>query len=230
LQPDTAGTAPAFRRPLVRIAHAEGDMATEDWVPLSTCVARMRELHPVYSSHVGYARRDLEAAIRAGRAVLRGRGTEGIGAIIVPITEPITTRHKLDLHHNALGRRTRPGPLGNETIFRDVEIDWTSAASYLRAFAIEGWGAHAINEPLEQTDNSVAKKVSVQRPRGRRPKKRELVMQRMISDIGTGQRTIDELQGMIEKQLASTYHVSRDTARKALAAVVERVANPIPGK
>ena len=34
-----------------------------DWILLSTCVARMGELHSVYREYPGYARRDLEAAI-----------------------------------------------------------------------------------------------------------------------------------------------------------------------
>jgi hypothetical protein len=52
----------------MRFARAGGEMADkheepEEWLLLSRCVARMGELHPVYRSYPGYARRDLEAAI-----------------------------------------------------------------------------------------------------------------------------------------------------------------------
>jgi DNA-binding GntR family transcriptional regulator len=52
------------------------------------------------------------------------------------------------------------------------------------------------------------------------PYKREMVEQAMRSDIRVGRLTLVDLQKMLEKELASKYDVSRDTARKARNAVV----------
>jgi hypothetical protein len=109
-----------------------------DWLLLSTCIARMSELHPVYRLRLGFARRDLEAAIQAGRTNLRGRSTEALGDPPVPITFPITNNHRLDLIHNSLSEPKR-GLLDGETLFRDVEVEWMGVAKYLRALATESW-------------------------------------------------------------------------------------------
>jgi hypothetical protein len=53
------------------------------------------------------------------------------------------------------------------------------------------------------------------RKRGRSPVKLEQVKQSMRRDIQAGRYTVTSLRGMIEKSLAETYCVSRDTARKA---------------
>jgi hypothetical protein len=42
----------------------------------------------------------------------------------------------------------------------------------------------------------------------------------MRADLRQGRRTVPELKNMLEKNLASTYGVSRDTARKARNAVL----------
>jgi len=42
----------------------------------------------------------------------------------------------------------------------------------------------------------------------------------MREDVRQGRRTVAELKKMLEKELASTYGVSRDTARKARNAVL----------
>jgi hypothetical protein len=124
-----------------------------DWILLSTAVARMSELHSVYRSHTGYALRDLETAIRAGRAVLRGSWTGAPDQPLVPVTEPLAA--KLDLHHNTLSRRTRPGPLGYETVFRNVQIEWIGLAQCIRANALALWGAdHSSDTSLERADKS----------------------------------------------------------------------------
>lgn len=67
-----------------------------------------------------------------------------------------------------------------------------------------------------------------ERRRGPRPKKLEKVKQAMRDDILHGRQTVDDLRQMLEKQLADSYDVSRDTARKARTAVVsEFVENSI---
>jgi hypothetical protein len=119
-----------------------------DWIPLSMAVARMGELHPIYRRYPGWARRDLDNTIRAGRALLRGRPPDAADrAPPTIISGPISGRHKLDLHHNVLTLRTRPGPLGMETITRDVHIEWTSVEGYLRKSAA-GYGCPVF--PVEQ--------------------------------------------------------------------------------
>jgi hypothetical protein len=134
-----------------------------DWLLLSMCVARMGELHPVYRSRLGYARRDLETAMRAGRISLRGRSTEALGDPPVPITFPITNNHRLDLIHNSLSQR-KLGLLDGATLFRDVEVEWTGVARYLRALAAESWigtegyaapRADAKHRPFTKTNASV---------------------------------------------------------------------------
>jgi hypothetical protein len=46
----------------------------------------------------------------------------------------------------------------------------------------------------------------------------------MRDDIQQGRRTVAELKNMLEKNLAETYGVSRDTARKARNAVCRNLA------
>jgi hypothetical protein len=58
------------------------------------------------------------------------------------------------------------------------------------------------------------------RTRGPRPRKFEKVCGLMKGDIQKGRRSVAELSNMLEKDLAATYGVSRDTARKARKAVV----------
>jgi hypothetical protein len=58
------------------------------------------------------------------------------------------------------------------------------------------------------------------RRRGARPRKFEQVCGAMRDDLRQGRRTPAELETMLEKNLAATYGVSRDTARKARTAVL----------
>jgi len=62
------------------------------------------------------------------------------------------------------------------------------------------------------------------RARGRRPEKLQQVKEAMKTDLRRGRYTLAELQEMKEKELAATYAVSRDTARKARRAVVSEIA------
>jgi hypothetical protein len=110
-------------------------MVADDWLLLFTCVARMGELHPIYRSYPGYARRDLEAAIRAGRTRLRGQKPGQLDGLPTAIAMPITFRHRLDLSHDTLTERARHNLVG--LLIRNVEIEWNSVAEYLRARAAE---------------------------------------------------------------------------------------------
>jgi hypothetical protein len=64
------------------------------------------------------------------------------------------------------------------------------------------------------------------RPRGRRPRKLDQVKEEMTDDIRQGRQTPDGLRGVLEKNLASQYSVSRDTARKARDAVLSEKPAP----
>jgi hypothetical protein len=110
----------------------------DEWLLLSTCIARMSELHPIYASYPGYARRDLENAIRAGRALLRGQRLGPADSSRELIRAPITAKHRLDLIHNSVSER-RPGPYGDTVLFRNVESNWNRVEEYLRVRATEQW-------------------------------------------------------------------------------------------
>ena len=105
---------------------------------LSACVARMSELHPVYRTRLGFARRDLENAIQAGRTVLRGRRPGRADHPPDVIDWPITARYRLDLTHDSLSER-KPGPSGDIVQFWGVEIEWNKIKEYLQARAAECW-------------------------------------------------------------------------------------------
>ena len=77
---------------------------------------------------------------------------------------------------------------------------------------LPGGGQPSVREPSPA--------VSDVRKRGRRPNKLEQVKEAMRRDIRERRQTPDSLSAMLEKTLAGTYKVSRDTARKARAAVL----------
>jgi hypothetical protein len=58
------------------------------------------------------------------------------------------------------------------------------------------------------------------RRRGARPQKFEQARDAMRNDIQHGRHTVADLENMLEKNLATNYGVSRDTARKARKAVL----------
>jgi hypothetical protein len=76
--------------------------------------------------------------------------------------------------------------------------------------------------PLESNEEESRSNVSIGRvkKRGRRPEKLERVRQAMINDIEQGNLTVEELRDMLEKNLAETHNVSRDTVRKARNAIL----------
>jgi hypothetical protein len=61
---------------------------------------------------------------------------------------------------------------------------------------------------------------SQERKRGPRPTKRARTMEAMRGDIRDGRQSAHSLHAMLEKELAATYGVSRDTARKARSKVL----------
>ena len=61
------------------------------------------------------------------------------------------------------------------------------------------------------------------RRRGARPQKFELTKNAMWNDIQQGRLTVVQLRDMLEKNLATNYGVSRDTARKARNAVMSEL-------
>jgi hypothetical protein len=69
------------------------------------------------------------------------------------------------------------------------------------------------------------------RRRGRKPIETERVKEEMRVHLRDGGVTLAELKCALEKNLAGTYRASRDTVRKALAAILsENVENSIPNK
>ena len=200
----------------------------DEWLLLDTAVARMSELHPTYRRLMGLARRDLENMIQARRAKLRGRKPDAPHDPPQAISE-ISNRHRLDLFHNAVYER-RPGTRpwgGDEVLFRDVEIEWTRAARYLRTHAVPALPAVATRlgvrgEP-EEVEKSAAEAVvttSGKRERGPLPTKLEATTQAMRVRICDGSLSIDGLEKMLEKIMAETFGVSRDTCRKARQVVL----------
>jgi hypothetical protein len=81
-------------------------------------------------------------------------------------------------------------------------------------------GAGAKSNPARTTADT-----SGRRRRGRRPMKSEQAQDAMRKDIRQGLPAAD-LNEMIEKELAARYGVSRDTARKARAAVLSEITEP----
>ena len=63
------------------------------------------------------------------------------------------------------------------------------------------------------------------RRRGPKPIKLEKTKEKMRRDIQEGRQTADALKNMFEKDLASSYGVSRDTARRARNAVLSELSN-----
>jgi hypothetical protein len=208
----------------MRLAHAEGDMppsfeVEDEWILLSTAVARMSELNAKYRTYLGEARRDLETAIRAGRISLRGRLAWALDDPPQRMIQPITSRHRLDLIHDTLSER-RPGPVGDAILLREVQLEWTGAAKYLRAFP-PGNGKPARGAVVRPAGTAqVTGAMTGKRATGRRPEVLKRVKDQMRADIQAGNRTVAELQGLLQKELAAIYNASRDTVRKALRAIV----------
>jgi hypothetical protein len=75
----------------------------------------------------------------------------------------------------------------------------------------------------EQVEKSAAEDVlrtNVKRARGQLPKKLEATIEAMRVRIRNGSLTINGLGTMLEKNMAETFSVSRDTCRKARRAVL----------
>jgi len=94
------------------------------------------------------------------------------------------------------------------------------------------WWAETANVSKERPGDTGAKGAAKGRKkRGRKPIKLERVKEAMRRDIREGRQTASGLDGMLQKRLAVTYGVSRDTACNALAAVLlEFVGNSNPDK
>lgn len=93
--------------------------------------------------------------------------------------------------------------------------------------------AHRAERPASGPDqpSGVLEPKTTPRARGRRPEKLQLVKEAMKTDLRRGRYTVAGLQETIEKELAATYGVSRDTVRKARNAVVSEFAeNPVRDK
>ena len=101
-----------------------------DWVLLSTAVARMGELDPLYIKHTGAARNALDRAIFAGRMSLSGRPIGERDR--QPIEGLISSEHRLDLIRDTIRKRGVRPPYEDTILFLDVQIEWSGAAAYLR--------------------------------------------------------------------------------------------------
>jgi hypothetical protein len=105
------------------------------------------------------------------------------------------------------------------------------------------WWADAANEsnstndtatdaaaPILGTVSQTPRAATRVRARGQRAKKLEQVKEAMRNDVRQGRHTLAELQGMLEKNMALTYGVSRDTARKAPNAILSELSELSPDK
>jgi hypothetical protein len=110
-----------------------------EWILLSAAIARMSELHPAYADHPGYAHRDLERTIQAGRADLRGCRLGAPDSSPSTVSTP-TGRRRLNPHRNTIVLR-RPGNPSGETLYHSVQIEWTSFARYVGDHATLWLGA-----------------------------------------------------------------------------------------
>jgi hypothetical protein len=104
-----------------------------EWILLSTAVARMGELDPVYIKHTGAARNHLDWAIFAGRMSLTGRPFREKDR--QPIEGLISSEHRLDLIHDTIRQRGVRPPYEDTILFLEVQIEWRGAAAYLRGQA-----------------------------------------------------------------------------------------------
>jgi hypothetical protein len=99
------------------------------------------------------------------------------------------------------------------------------------------WWADAVNEsnamndtatdpaaPILGTGSPTPRAASLAGARGPRAKKLEQVKEAMRDDVRQGRHTLAELQDMLEKNMAMTYGVSRDTARKARNAILSELS------
>ena len=193
----------------------------DEWILLSTAVARMSELYADYRTYPRLARRDLKTAIRAGRMFLRGRSAPDDPP--VRIQEPISSRHRLDLICDTLLER-RPGPLGGAILFWEVQVEWTRVADYLRAFAPQNGKPARGTVPRTAGTAEATGAVTGKRATGRRPEVFERVKGQMRADIQAQHCTLAQLQELRQKELAAIYNASRDTACKALRAIVAEFA------
>lgn len=135
----------------------------DEWLLLCVAVARMGTLHPNYFTWSGHARGDLEKVIRAGLAIMRGRRAGYLHKPPILIKEPVIATDRLDLVHNTFVNQTR-GLRDSGTLFRDVEIRWTSVVPHLRPMAEARWGCkvtiaptHSIAIPAETIVSSPKK-------------------------------------------------------------------------
>ncbi|MGO9047646.1 MAG: hypothetical protein ACLQFW_12280 [Xanthobacteraceae bacterium] len=82
----------------------------------------------------------------------------------------------------------------------------------------------ALNPEIKALD-IVRSAVTLTEPRRRGPKptKLEKTKEKMRRDVQEGRQTADALENMLEKDLASSYGVSRDTARRARNAVLSEI-------
>jgi hypothetical protein len=109
-----------------------------DWVLLSTAVARMGELDPLYIKHTGAARNALDRAIFAGRMSLSGRPIGERDR--QPIEGLISSEHRLDLIRDTIRKRGVRPPYEDTILFLDVQIEWSGAAAYFRSQAGQAQG------------------------------------------------------------------------------------------
>jgi hypothetical protein len=120
-------------------------------------------------------------------------------------------------------------------LFRDVEIQWTGAAKYLRRFVTESPVTAGPFATVTNATDLASKTVEVggKRARGRVPKKRKAIKEEMRAGIRAGKFTTEALEDMLEKEMAHAFRASRDTCRKArneLLSELKLVGQPIRDK
>jgi Bacterial regulatory proteins, gntR family len=97
-------------------------------------------------------------------------------------------------------------------VWTDLRIaDWTTGV----ATTPDGKTYWSIYVGLPPVAGRIMPQFRGKRSRGRRPLKREAIVQAMLSDIREGRTTPTCLESMLEKELAEKYGASRYTVRKA---------------
>jgi hypothetical protein len=191
LQPDTAGTAPAFRRGPFAERQRSANVAGSDsnWVSLWDASNQLTARFGLLGSEM------VERAVHSGEVPVRALKDQ-IDSIPARIEKLIAAEMKIDVPLCTIHDRFT-------TFWRNVEIRWPECLAYCEANCIPAWAS-----------------VPKHQPRGRKPEKMQMVIKEMTIAIDKGEITREELRLMKGKQLEQRFKVGRTTATDARKVVL----------
>jgi hypothetical protein len=131
---------------------------------------------------------------------------------------------RLGLRH--IDRNGRLRSVRGSVLFgTDVYLPFRAMADciYVTKSALLAFGADPSGLP--PPSGLADRRPKLPRKRGRRPTKREQVIEQMRRDITQGRKSWESLRDMLEKELEDNYGASRDTCRKAREAVLAEFPN-----